>query len=178
MGRPPTKGIIDPWRVSDTPAAPAAPTGNWEERRRQNLDEIDWERAIRVAGIFRFRSKHGTIEVKSRALDFQTGNDALRDLVRCLFEILEQDDGPQLFEDAGIGFRLHRREWLEPAADVKVARLATVEGYVPRSEIWFHKQPFDHGMLRLVRILVTVGRRPGPEGEAILAKWGVTPMTK
>lgn len=173
-GRPPKKGIVDPWRVAEPfekPKPAPLPTA-----RRINISEVDFDADLKVAEVCYIRSPRGTIEVKNKRLT--SGNDALRDLVQCLFQILEEEDGPDLFEEINVGFKLHGRAWLEPAVDVPAASIATSSDYVPEARIWFLRQPFGDGMLRLIKLLNAVQRRPGAGGEDILKKWGITPMMR
>lgn len=174
MSRPPKKGIVDPWRVAE-PFERTKPVAT-PQRRRINLNEIDFDADLKVAEVCYIRSPRGTIEVKNKRLT--SGNDALRDLVQCLFQILEEEDGPDLFENIDVGFKLHDRVWLEPAIDVPAASIATSASYAPEARIWFLRQPFSDGMLRLIQLLNAVQRRPGAGGENILKKWGITPMMR
>lgn len=174
MSRPPKRGIVDPWRV-DEPFKKAKPAP-MPTRRRINLDEIDFDADMKVDEVCFIRSPRGTIEVKSKRV--ASGNDALRDLVQCLFQILEEDDGPDLFEAINVGFKLHDREWLEPASDVPATSISTADGYIPETRIWFLRQPYADGMLRLIQLLNAVQRRPGAAGEDILKRWGITPMMR
>lgn len=166
------RGIIDPWRIVE-PIKPEPPKP--APQGRIDLDQIDFDKDLKARQSWVLRSKHGSIEVASK--EIVTASDGLRHLVGCLFNILEQIDGPDLFEQAGIGFTLDAREWNMPAKGVPVARHATSEG-TPVATLFFLNQPNDSGMLRLIRVLLTIQRRPGFEGVDILHRWGVQPMTR
>lgn len=170
----PRKGIVDPWRVVEPLEKPKKPLV--EERRRINLAEFDFEADLRHVESCVFRSRHGAIDVRSKQV--RSNNDGLRDLVRCLFQILEEDDGPDLFDNIGVGFALEDREWAAPAAEVQAVWLHTSAGYKPSAQLWFLRQPYDSGMHRLIKLLVTVQRRPGAAGSDILKRWGVLPMLR
>lgn len=174
MSKAPRKGICDPWRVVE-PFEPPKPVA-LPERRRVNLDDIDFDADLRMPETCLFRSRHGSIRVKNKQV--ASSNDGLRDLVRCLFQILEQEDGPGLFEDINVGFSLLDRKWLEPAAEVTASRLRTTEDYRPAATIWFRQQSFDRGMLGLIKLLNRVQQRPGMGGESILQRWGITPLSR
>lgn len=176
MGRPEKKGIVDPWRIDEPFHKPAPPPSMGMERKKINLSDIDWDADLRVAESYIFQSRHGSIKVQNKTIT--SGNDALRDLVCCLFQVLETMDGPDLLENAKIGIKLHTREWQEPVADLPVARMRSTEAYTPEATIWFLQQTFDEGMLRLIRLLNSVRKRSGKAGVEILNKWGVTPQSR
>ena len=166
------KGIVDPWRVVAPLVAPKqAPRVATQTKPKINLENIDWDSDLRTPGSHIFRSAGAGIQVTSKQID--TGADALRDLVQCLFQILELFEGPDLLEEAGIGLELHDREWLVPAAGVAASKLETPAAYTPRTVLYFIQQPYDHGMTRLVRLLNRVRKRPGNDGEYIVKRWGV-----
>ena len=176
MGRPEKKGIIDPWRIDEPFHKPAPSMTPTPEHKKINLSDIDWDADLRVAEAFIFQSRHGSIKVQNKAI--ASGNDALRDLVRCLFQILETMEGPDLLENAKIGMKLHTREWQEPVSDLPVSRMRSTEAYIPEATIWFLQQTYDEGMLRLIRLLNNIRKRPGKNGVEILNKWGVTPQSR
>lgn len=165
-----TRGIVDPWRVTEPFKTPkkvnitAAP-------KKINLSEFDWDADLKVPAVFWFRSKHGTIEVRNKQID--SGNDALRDLVNCLFEITEEIDGPELLESARIGIKLGDRQWQEPAAAVAYSLLKTTPDYTPSTVLWFIQQTYDDGMAQLIHLLNKVHKRIGNKGKNILKRWGV-----
>ncbi len=163
MANPPKrKGIVDPWRVT-TPLRPTEkktpPPG-----QKINPGEVDFEADIRESGRYIFTGTHGSVEVCKRGL--VTADDGLKLLVQCLFEVLEQDEGPDLLEEAGLGIVLNTREFDKPTADIPHASLTG-----PGIGLYFLRQTYDHGMLRLVRLLRKTNLN-------ILTKWGVTPMLR
>lgn len=171
----PKKGIVDPWRVVD-PIKPVARPAAVPTKKKINLNEVDFDADLRVAETMTLSSRHGSVMLQSTHI--QTANDGLRALVQCLFEILELYDGPELFDAAGIGFKLADRVWNEPPLGVRAAAISSSAGYVPDVALWFHKTSYDSGMLQLLRLLNNVRRRSLKEGSDILKRWGVTPMMR
>lgn len=168
------RGIVDPWKVVaplTPPPSKPAPT-----EAKKNLSEIDFDADIRPPRMCVFRGKHSSVEVKNN--NVSADNDALRDLLKCLFEVLELEDGPDLFDEQHIGLRLAERSFEPPAQDTQTATLSTGPGYTPAGAVFFRNQDLDQGLLRLVRILRTVQKRPGIEGERILKHYGITPMLR
>ena len=177
MTDPVKKGIVDPWRIVTPLVEPKkAPRVATQTKAKIDLANIDWDADLRVPGMYIFRATGCCIKVTNKQIF--TGCDALRDLVQCLFQILELIDGPDLLEEANIGLVLHDREWLVPQAEVRASLLSTPVDYAPKSMLYFRMQSQDHGMLRLVRLLNRVIRRPGTAGEYIVKRWGVEPILR
>jgi hypothetical protein len=172
---PPKKGIVDPWRVVDPIKPPPKPAATFT-KKKINLNEIDFDADLRLPETMTLSSKHGTVMIKNTRIS--TANDGLRDLVQCLFQILELYDGPELFDRAAVGFKLADRVWLEPPPGVRAAAVSTAPGYMPETALWFHKTSYDSGMLQLIRLLNNVNRRTAKEGSDILKRWGVIPMVR
>jgi hypothetical protein len=167
------RGIVDPWRVVDDVPGPRHAAGR---RRKIDLSEIDFDRDLRAPQHCTFDSRAGSILVRSR--DIANMNDALRELVSCLFQLLERSDGPDLFEPIGVGFLLGEREWLLPRRNCPAAMIETGSGSSPRAALYFLQQSYDDGMLRLIRLLCAVNGRTGPNGRDILKRWGVVPLLR
>ena len=168
-------GIVDPWRVVEH--APVAKPKASSAKRKIDLGEIDFERDLRVPRRCTFESQRGgSILVQSREIEDQ--NDALRQLVGCLFQILERSDGPDLFERIGVGFLLGEREWLLPRKNYPAAVIETASGSKPRAALYFLGQSCDDGMLRLIKLLCSVNARSGKHGRDILQRWGVVPLLR
>lgn len=168
------RGIVDPWKINEplqVPKPKVAPAAG-----KKNLAEIDFDADIQPARSCVFRSAHASIEVANNKVTNE--NDALRDLVRCLFSVLELVDGPGLFDEHNIGFRLSDRQFDPPTTLAGSAYLMTKADYTPHAAIYFRNQSFDQGVLRLVRILRAVQKRPGIEGETLLKRMGITPMLR
>jgi hypothetical protein len=174
MSGVPSTGIVDPWRVVDDDAArPAAAA----RKRKINLDEIDFDRDLRAPRCCTFDSRRGgSILVRSR--DIEDQSDALRQLVGCLFQILERSDGPDLFERIGVGFVLGEREWLLPRRGCPASVIETAGGNTPRAALYFLQQSCDEGLLRLIKLLCSIGARSGKHGRDILQRWGVVPLLR
>jgi len=171
------KGIVDPWRIVAPLTPPEKPPRQATQTKAKiDLANIDWDADLRTPGSHIFRAEGACIQVTNKQID--TAADALRDLVQCLFQILELFDGPDLLEEAGIGVSRQGREWLVPAAGVPATRLATPDNYVPRTELYFIRQSYDHGMVKLVRLLNQVRKRTANGGEYIVKRWGVAPILR
>lgn len=168
------RGIVDPWKIT-APLTQPPPPPRREKGDKVNLETFDRDADIRSKRTCVFRGKHASIEVNNRNISSE--NEALLDLVRCLFEVLELEDGPNLFDEQRIGLRLGERIYEMPLPDRAASNLATGAGQLSAT-IWFHGQDIDQGLLRLVRLLRVVQRRPGIEGETLLKRWGVTPMLR
>ena len=56
--------------------------------------------------------------------------------------------------------------------------LETSKGYASPTALYFLRQTYDDGMLRLLKLLGGVNRRPGPSGQEILKRWGVVPILR
>jgi len=162
------RGIVDPWKVVaplTTPPPPKAPA----KGEKVDLQNVDMDADIRVSQHCVFRGKHASIEVANK--NIRTEIDGLCDLVRCLFDVLDLDDGAALFDAQSIGLRLGTRTHASPGTDTQTATLSA-----DIATIYFLNQTLDQGLFRLVRILRAVQRRT--EGETILKRWGVTPMLR
>lgn len=159
------KGIVDPWRVVEpltrTPAPPKDPEKKIDPR------EIDFDADLRVWERCLFPSKHGSIGVVGP--DITSSDAALRALTRCLHEISTLKDGKTLLANAQVGVAFGDTE-------VRHTRLQTQTE--PHAVLYFVNQTFEEGMLRLIRLLNIVQRRPGAAGADILRRWGVTPMMR
>ncbi len=168
------KGIVDPWRVTDAAVPPPAraPTG---PRARVDLDDLALHADVRVASGHVFRSELGSVEVKSSRV--HGSNDALRDLIGCLFEILARPEGAGLLEDTGIGFLLGDRHG-GAVQGRSCSSLTTENGDAPAAQLYFNNLPIAQGMARLVRLLHAARRRLGAAGEDTLKRWGVTPLLR
>jgi hypothetical protein len=174
MSGVPSTGIVDPWRVIDDAAAhkPTAP-----RKRKIDLDEIDFGRDLRAPRCCTFDSQRGgSILIRGRDIDDQS--DALRQLVGCLFQILERSDGPDLFERIGVGFVLGEREWLLPRRNCPASLIETASGNSPRAALYFLQQSCDEGLLRLIKLLSSISARSGKHGRDILQRWGVVPLLR
>jgi hypothetical protein len=158
-------GIVDPWRV-DEPihVPPAAPVS--KRPSRINLgDDLDADLAPTKMGAL--DSKHGLIEAYGKNV-LQMG-DVLHHVVQCLFDLSRQFTSA-LFKEAAITFCIEDKRsagWDEAPS----SKWQTEVGYEPKCELRFKRQTLDGGMLRLIRALRDLQRRPG--GAAILKKWGV-----
>lgn len=172
MSKPPKTGVVDPWRVVE----PLHPPARKPSTKRINLSEIDFDADLTAPKTYSFSSAHGSVEVKARGADNPSA--ALCVLVQCLFEILEQLDGPDIFQPLHIGFSLAEREWAVPSPVLLAEVLSTTEGYSPRACLYFVGQSYDHGMLRLIKALNVVRKRPGTAGSDILKRGGVVPMLR
>jgi hypothetical protein len=170
------RGIVDPWRVVEPLHAPGSEAANSAAPRRVNLDQIDFDRDLRVPQSCTFRSRAGSIRVHGRSI--ASGSDGLRELVSCLFQILDAKTGTDWFESADLGFSLSARQWRLPPSDCPAAALRTADGYEPQTALYFRRQTYDDGMLRLIKLLQHVNRRPGDEGQQILKRWGVVPLSR
>lgn len=169
------RGIVDPWRVT-TPLVQPPPPPPRAKHEKIDISQVDRDEDLRAKRSCVIRGKHASIEVNNRNVTSE--HDALRDLVQCLFEVLELEDGPNLFDEQRIGLRFGERVYeLPPPGTTNHSVLATGAGGASAT-IWFHEQDLDQGLLRLVRLLRTVQRRPGIEGETLLKRWGVTPMLR
>ncbi len=167
------KGILDPWRVVDsTPAVPES--GSRHVRERVNVGDVDRDEDLRVANRAVFRSEHGSIEVNSPRVG--SADDAVRELVSCLFDLTELASGDTAFIDLGVGFVFDGRRGGASPQPGAFAALTTGED-APVAAVHFYKQSYDHGFLRLVRLLAAL-RRQGTAGEAILKRRGVTPLLR
>jgi hypothetical protein len=159
------KGIVDPWRVVEpltrTPEPPRDP------KKKINPSEIDFDADLRVWERCLFSSKHGSIAVVGP--DVTSSDAGLRALTRCLHEISTLKDGKALLAEARVGISFGEGE-------VHHTRLQTQTE--PHATLYFVNQTFEEGMLRLVRLLNAVQRRPGAAGTDILRRWGVTPMMR
>jgi hypothetical protein len=175
MTTPSNKSVEDPWRVVD-PIYKTKPEPTPWRPNTIDVTEIDFDRDLRVPQSCVFGSRFGSIQVRSR--DINNSNDALRNLMCCLFEILEQPDGPALFEHIQVGFSLAGRNWLIPEDGCPSALLKTKDGYDPPAALYFRRQNYDRGMLRLIKLLISIMGRPGPKGQMILRRWGVVPMSR
>ncbi len=164
---------MDPWRVVDS-ALPTTPSGPRHVRERINVADIDCDQDLRVANRYLLRSEHASIEVQSPLV--AGADDALRELVSCLFELSELAPGDAAFIGLGIGFFFDGRRGGAAPLDGAFAALTTGED-APVAAVHFYKQSYDHGFLRLVRLLAAV-RRQGAAGEAILKRRGVTPLLR
>jgi len=170
-----TKGILDPWRVVDS--APSTPeSGPRPVRERMNVGDVDRDEDLRVANRSVFRSAHGSIEVHSARV--ASADDALRELVACLFELTDQAGGDAAFADLGIGFSLGGRVGGATPQEGAFSGLATPRGAAPAASLNFYGQPYDSGFLRLVRHLGAVRPHRGAIGETILKRRGVTPLLR
>lgn len=170
------RGIVDPWKVVSPlkePPPPKAP----EKGEKVNLADVDMDADIRPSQRCVFRGKHSSIEVMGK--DVYSENDGLKNLVRCLYDIFTLcDDGKELLDEQNIGFQYGTHHHALPGEEVPSAKLKTTPDYAPSSIVVFREQTIDDGLLRLVRLLRKVQRRPGSTGEDILKKWGVTPMLR
>ena len=165
-----TKGIVDPWRVTDAPKRVVRPEG----KAKMDLSSIDFEADLRVPNRYVFRSAHGCIDVHNT--EIETANDALRDLVQCLFALSRPVEASPAFMEVGIGFSLGDSSCNVPEDELGHSGMYTVAGYTPAAAIYFVNQSYDDGMARLVRLLNTLRRSSSSEG--ILRRWGVTPMLR
>jgi len=160
------KGIVDPWRVVEPLRAP--PKKAPPPPGRIAPADLDRDRDLRDSYTHNFRCAHGNIEVTSR--DIETDSDALRELVGCLFALLETRTGPGLF-DASIGFSLGGRVWNRQPGKPSTGLSAD------EAAVYFCELTFDQGMLVLIRNLSQV-KRQLETGPRILARWGVKPHLK
>jgi hypothetical protein len=169
------KGILDPWRVEDAAQLPAT-AGPHPAPQRTNVADLDRDEDLRVANRIVLRSEQGSIAVQSTRV--ASDNDALRELVSCLFELTEGPGGDAPFADLGIGFSLgDRHAGARPAAGTFSA-LMSHEGVEPAAALYFSHQPYYYGFHRLVRLLGAMRRRRGGAGREILKRWGVTPLLR
>ena len=161
------KGIVDPWRVVIPVKPPKAPPP--KSRERISLSEIDFDADLRVVEHCVFKSNHGSIMVEG--VDITSQDTGLRALARCLHDISHISEGKALLDKAGIGYIVDGK------APLDCVGLQTSEG-TPYVVIYFINQPLSHGILRLIKMLNAVQRRPGTAGADILKRWGVTPMMR
>ena len=140
-------------------------------RAKTDVADVDRDEDLRVANRVLFRSAHGSLAVQSARV--ATADDALRELVRCLFELEERPGGHTAFADHGIGFALDGRRGGATPQDGAFSGLATPKGTSPAATLCFYGQPYDAGFLRLLRQLGAV-RRHHPPGDEILKRRGVT----
>lgn len=160
------KGIVDPWRV----VTPLVTEKRKEREPLTKIDpaEIDFDADLRPHERCVFASPHGSIVITGQGI---SSTDAgLMALIHCLDEITDYAEGLQLLDDAGVHFTYDHepQEW---------GGLRTSEGG-PKATLYFIDQTPTEGMLRLIKALNTVSRRPGPEGADILKRWGVSTMMR
>lgn len=169
------KGIVDPWRIVEPLRKPVVPPTPLLPGQKVNLDQIDFDADLRVPQKCAIRSRSGSILVHSKQIE--TGNDALRDLVRCLFQLVDKKEPAAEMTRLGIAFAYGTRQW-RISSMAPSARLATSDGYEPATCLHFLQQTYDDGMLHLIKFLNASSRRPGPAGADILKRWGVVPMMR
>jgi hypothetical protein len=161
------KGIVDPWRVVNKLHPPPKPTP--AANKRVNIEDRDIDSDLKRPSVNYLTCVHGSIEVKGDGINTQ--NLALVQLVGCLFKVLEEDDGLDFFESRKISFVLDTREWSTSHKDINFSSIETTEDFWPRTAILFWGQSLDQGMLKLIRALNVIGKRPG--GIDLLRKWGI-----
>lgn len=175
-GQPPRKkGIIDPWRIVEPLHKPEPKPTELMPGQKIGLDQIDFDADLRVTQQCAFRCRSGSILVRSKLIT--NANDALCNVLRCLFQLLEQKGVAAELLPLGIALQYGNRVW--NTRDVSVAaKLETREGYTPPSALYFLRQTHDDGMLRLIKFLNDASRRPGPAGADILKRWGIVLMMR
>jgi hypothetical protein len=169
------KGILDPWRVVDA-APPPATSGPRPAPERTNVADVDRDEDLRAANRIVLRSEFGSIAVESTRV--ASDNDALRELVSCLFELTEGRGGDAAFADLGIGFSLGDRHAGARPAVGTFSALMSQEGVEPVAAIYFSHQLYDHGFRRLVHLLGAMRRRRRVAVGRVLTRWGVTPLLR
>lgn len=167
-GQKPRRGIVDPWRIVEPLYKPAPPPPP-PENKRIDLTQIDIDADLRAPQQCAIRCRSGSILIRSKKIE--SGNDALRELARCLKQLALDKANEATLRDLEISVHIGAA----PETTTN-ARLATAEGYEPTVAICFHRQTCDDGMLRLIKFLNAVSRRPA--NADVLKKWGVVPMMR
>jgi hypothetical protein len=158
-------GIVDPWRVVEPVRGP--PPVFQPKTQRINLADQDFDADMAPVKRGALDCKHGSLEVHGKQLH-QMG-DVLKNVIGCLFDLEHafKDSG---LDAASLAYTIGERRsagW----DDTPGAAWSTEAGFEPACELRFKKQTLDGGMLRLIRALRDLQRRPG--GHAIFHKWGV-----
>ncbi len=135
------RGIVDPWRVAEPIRSEEQTAAASSSNAKIDLDQLDFDRDLRVPRSYTFRARAGGIAVCSK--EIATDNDALRQLVRCLFDLVDAKDGAHRLEEIRVGFSQEDRRWLVPASNCPAAMLQTSEGYVPATALYFVGQSYE-----------------------------------
>jgi len=160
------KGIVDPWRV----VTPLVAEKRKEREPLTKIDpaEIDFDADLRPHERCVFASPHGSVIISGQGIS--STDVGLVTLVRCLNEISGYEEGRDLLDKAGVRFAFDHEP--QPWGGLRT----TDEG--TKVTLYFEDQTHTEGMLRLIKALNTISRRPGPTGAGILKRWGVSTMMR
>ena len=101
-----------------------------------------------------------------KGVDITSTDAGLIALVRCLDQIDSYEEGRALLHKSGIRFTFDHDP--QPWGGLRTTNSET------KVTLYFEGQNHTEGMLRLIKALNIISRRPGPTGADILARWGVS----